>query len=251
MANVGTAGQGTTADARPHASARTVAIAPSILAADFRRLGEQVSDALAAGVRRIHIDVMDGQFVPNISMGALVVEALRPLAEPLGAVLEVHLMIVEPDRYLADFHRAGARAMTVHVEACPHLHRTVQAIRALDSQPGVGLNPATPIGALEEILPEIDVALVMSVNPGFGGQKFIASSIDKVARLRAMLVARGLDHVEIEVDGGVSADNIAALAEAGMTIAVAGSTVFNQRASVADSVSLLRSSCAAHGFATR
>ena len=164
---------------------RAIAIAPSILAADFRRLGEQVSDALAAGVRRIHIDVMDGRFVPNISMGALVVEALRPLAEPLGAVLEVHLMIEEPDRYLADFHRAGARAMTVHVEACPHLHRTVQSIRALDAQPGVGLNPATPLGTLDEILPDIDVALIMSVNPGFGGQKFIASSIEKVARLRA------------------------------------------------------------------
>jgi ribulose-phosphate 3-epimerase len=247
VANVGRGEQGANAG-QITPGTRAVAIAPSILAADFRRLGEQVSDALAAGVRRIHIDVMDGRFVPNISMGALVVEALRPLAEPLGAVLEVHLMIVEPDRYLADFHRAGARAMTVHVEACPHLHRTVQNIRALDSQPGVGLNPATPIGTLDEILPDIDVALIMSVNPGFGGQKFIASSIDKVARLRRTLIERGLDHVDIEVDGGVSADNIAALAEAGMTIAVAGSTVFNARASVADSVSLLRTSCAAHGF---
>ena len=244
-------GAGEQPSAAVQAGARALAIAPSILAADFRRLGEQVEGALAAGVRRIHIDVMDGRFVPNISMGPLVVEALRPLAEPFDAVLEVHLMIVEPDRYLADFQRAGARAMTVHVEACPHLHRTVQTIRALDAQPGVGLNPATPIGTLEDILPEIDVVLVMSVNPGFGGQKFIASSIDKVARLRAMLVARGLDRVDIEVDGGVSADNIAALAEAGMTIAVAGSTVFNARATVAESVSLLRSSCAAHGFTAR
>jgi len=239
-------GAAAAADAR-----RAVAIAPSILAADFLRLGEQVSDAIEAGVRRIHVDVMDGRFVPNISMGALVVEALRPLAEPTGTVLEVHLMILEPDRYLADFHRAGARAMTVHVEACPHLHRTVQSIRALDSQPGVGLNPATPIGALDEILPDIDVALVMSVNPGFGGQKFIASSVDKVRRLRRRLVERGLGRVEIEVDGGVGPDNIAALAEAGMTIAVAGSSVFNPRAPVAESVSLLRSSCAAAGFATR
>ncbi len=230
--------------------ARAIAIAPSILAADFRRLGEQVSDALAAGVRRIHIDVMDGRFVPNISMGPLVVEALRPLAEACGAVLEVHLMIVEPDRYLADFHRAGARAMTVHVEACPHLHRTVHAIRALDAQPGVGVNPATPLGTLEDILTEIDVALVMSVNPGFGGQKFIPATIDKVARLRRTLQQRGLDRVDIEVDGGVSAENIAELAAAGMTIAVAGSTVFNARASVADSVSLLRASCAAGGFAS-
>lgn len=230
---------------------RAVAIAPSILAADFRRLGEQVSDAIAAGVRRIHIDVMDGRFVPNISMGPLVVEALRPIAEPTGTVLEVHLMIVEPDRYLKDFHRAGARAMTVHVEACPHLHRTVQVIRSLDSQPGVGLNPATPLGALDEILPEIDVALVMSVNPGFGGQPFIASSVDKVARLRRRLRERGLDRVEIEVDGGVGPDNVARLAEAGMTIAVAGSSLFNDRASVADNVGLLRASCAAAGFATR
>jgi ribulose-phosphate 3-epimerase len=247
VTNVGAGGEASA----PPASARSVVIAPSILAADFRRLGDQVSDALAAGVRRIHIDVMDGRFVPNISMGPLVVEALRPLAEPFAAVLEVHLMIVEPERYLADFHRAGARAMTVHVEACPHLHRTVHAIRALDAQPGVGLNPATPIGALDEILPDIDVALVMSVDPGFGGQKFIASSIDKVARLRARLIERGLDRVDIEVDGGVSADNIAALADAGMTIAVAGSTVFNARAPVADSLSLLRSSCAAAGFVAR
>lgn len=250
MANVGQPGHNPSA-VQGVPGARAVAIAPSILAADFLRLGEQVSDALAAGVRRIHIDVMDGRFVPNISMGGLVVEALRPLAESHGAVLEVHLMIVEPDRYLVDFHRAGARAMTVHVEACPHLHRTVQRIRDLDAQPGVGLNPATPIGLLDEILPEIDVALIMSVNPGFGGQKFIASSIDKVARLRRRLVQRGLDRVDIEVDGGVSADNIGALAEAGMTIAVAGSTVFNAKASVADSVNLLRSSCAASGFATR
>jgi ribulose-phosphate 3-epimerase len=242
--------QGTQTTREASGGARAIAIAPSILAADFRRLGEQVSDALAAGVRRIHVDVMDGRFVPNISMGPLVVEALRPLAEASGAVLEVHLMIVEPDRYLADFHRAGARAMTVHVEACPHLHRTVHSIRALGAQPGVGVNPATPLIALEDILTEIDVALVMSVNPGFGGQKFIPATIDKVARLRRTLVERGLDRVEIEVDGGVSAENIADLAAAGMTIAVAGSTVFNARASVGESVSLLRSSCAARGFAT-
>lgn len=230
---------------------RAVAIAPSILAADFRRLGEQVSDALAAGVRHIHVDVMDGRFVPNISMGPLVVEALRPLVEPLGGVLEVHLMIVEPDRYLADFRHAGANAMTVHVEACPHLHRTVRAIRALEARPGVGLNPATPIATLDDILPDIDVALVMSVDPGFGGQKFINSSIDKVARLRAGLVERGLERIDIEVDGGVSAENLTALAEAGMTIAVAGSSVFNAKASVGESIGLLRSACAARGFATR
>ncbi len=222
-----------------------VVIAPSILAADFRRLGAQVEEALAAGVRRIHVDVMDGHFVPNISMGPLVVEALRPLAERSGAMLEVHLMIEAPDRYLADFARAGAGAMTVHVEACPHLHRTVGAIRELSAQPGVALNPATPLGALDEILPDIDVALIMSVNPGFGGQAFIASSIDKVRRLRTTLRQRNLDHIEIEVDGGVGPKNIRALAEAGMTIAVAGSTVFNDRASVGDSIRVLRAACAA------
>ncbi len=222
-----------------------VVIAPSILAADFRRLGEQVSDALAAGVRHIHVDVMDGMFVPNISMGPLVVEALRPLAEPLGATLEVHLMIERPDRFLSEFSRAGANAMTVHVEACPHLHRTVGAIRELRAKPGVALNPATPLIALDEILPDIDVALIMSVNPGFGGQPFIASSIDKVRRLRTTLRERGLDHVDIEVDGGVGAKNIRQLADAGMTIAVAGSTVFNEKQSVADSITVLRTACAA------
>jgi ribulose-phosphate 3-epimerase len=223
----------------------SVEIAPSILSADFRRLGAQVEDALAAGVHRIHVDVMDGHFVPNISMGPLVVEALRPLAERHGAVLEVHLMIEEPDRYLGDFARAGATAMTVHVEACPHLHRTVHHVRSLGAQPGVGVNPATPLAALDEILPDIDVALVMSVDPGFGGQRFIAASVDKVARLRRTLVARGLERIEIELDGGVDADNIAALAEAGMTIAVAGSSIFNDRAAVGENIRVLRAACGA------
>jgi len=222
-----------------------VEIAPSILAANFLRLGEQVGDALAAGVRRLHVDVMDGHFVPNISMGPLIVAALRPLAERAGAVIEVHLMIEEPDRYLDDFARAGARAMTVHVETCPHLHRTVQAIRGLASQPGVALNPATPLGALDEILPAIDVALVMSVNPGFGGQAFIPSTVDKVARLRALLVRRGLERIAIEVDGGVGPENAAALAAAGMTIAVAGTSIFAADGAVGERVRVLRAACAA------
>jgi ribulose-phosphate 3-epimerase len=224
---------------------KAVQIAPSILAADFRRLGEQVSECLAAGVRRIHIDVMDGHFVPNITMGPLVVEALRPLAQQAGAVLEVHLMIEQPDRYLGDFSRAGATAMTVHFEACPHVHRTVHNIRTLNAQPGVALNPATPLVLLDDILPEIDVALLMSVDPGFGGQKFIAATVDKVARLREILVRRALERVEIEVDGGVGEGNIAELARAGMTIAVAGTSVFNDRKSVTESIRVLRTACAA------
>src|SRR5438552_12408064 len=168
-----------------------VKLAPSILAADFARLGAQVAEAEQAGADRIHVDVMDGHFVPNLSMGPLVVAALRPLAERAGAVLEVHLMIAEPDRFLDAFSHAGATAMTVHVEACPHLHRTVNAIRRLAAQPGVALNPATPLAALEEILPDVDVVLVMSVDPGFGGQAFIPATIGKVARLRAELVRRG------------------------------------------------------------
>jgi ribulose-phosphate 3-epimerase len=224
---------------------RPVQIAPSILTADFSRLGEQVAESLQAGVRRIHIDVMDGHFVPNITMGPLVVEALRPLAQRFGAMMEVHLMIEEPDRYLGDFSRAGADAMTVHLEACPHLHRTVHNIRTLKAQPGVALNPATPLVLLDDILPEIDVALLMSVDPGFGGQKFITSTIDKVARLRKILIGRGLERIEIEVDGGVGESNIAELARAGMTIAVAGTSVFNGHSSVTESIRVLQTACAA------
>jgi ribulose-phosphate 3-epimerase len=227
------------------APAAAVEIAPSILAADFRRLGAQVEEALAAGVRRLHVDVMDGHFVPNISMGPLVVTALRPLAEAAGALLEVHLMITDPDRYLGAFARAGAGAMTVHVEACPHLHRTIAAIRGVAAVPGVALNPATPLAALDEILPDVEVALVMSVDPGFGGQPFIPASVAKVARLRATLRARGLEHVAIEVDGGVDPANAGALAAAGMTIAVAGTAVFNASTSVAEGIRVLRAACAA------
>jgi ribulose-phosphate 3-epimerase len=221
----------------------TVAIAPSILAADPLRLRAQVEEALAAGCRRLHVDVMDGRFVPNLTLGTPVVEALRPLAERAGAVLEVHLMIEDPDRHLAAFHRAGAGAMTVHVEACPQLHRTVTAIRGLGASPGVGVNPATPIAALDEIVAEIDVALVMSVDPGFGGQPFIEASVDKVARLRKMLDGRGLGRVDIEVDGGVGPANAGRLAAAGMTIAVAGTSVFGTGA-VGENVRVLRAACA-------
>jgi ribulose-phosphate 3-epimerase len=214
-------------------------IAPSILAADFARLGEQVRAALEAGARIIHVDVMDGRFVPNISMGPQVVKALRPLADEFGARVETHLMIVEPERYLGDFAKAGTDMLIVHVETCPHLNRTVQQIRELGVRPAVTLNPATPLGLLEEILPDVEQVLVMTVNPGFGGQEFIPSSLDKIARLRDTLARRGLAHVAIEVDGGIHAGTIADVARAGATIAVAGSAVFSQKATVAENMRAL------------
>jgi ribulose-phosphate 3-epimerase len=222
----------------------SVEIAPSVLSADPLRLGAQVEEVLATGCRRLHVDVTDGHFVPSLTLGTPVVEALAPLAARAGAVLEVHLMIEEPDRHLDAFHRAGAGAMTVHVEACRHVHRTVAAIRGLGASPGVGLSPATPIGALEEIAPEIDVALVMAVDPGYGGQRFIEASVDKVARLRASLRARGLDRVDIEVDGGVGPQNAGRLAAAGMTIAVAGTAIF-RKGTVGENVRVLRAACGA------
>ena len=206
-----------------------IEIAPSILAADFARLGAQVQEALDAGARRIHVDVMDGRFVPNISVGALVVAALRPQVQAAGGTLDVHLMILEPERYLEDFARAGAGALTVHVEAAGHLHRTVQAVRAMGVGAGVALNPATPLGALEEILPLLDQVLLMSVDPGFGGQGFIPGSVDKIARLRRLLDERGLEGVDLAVDGGIGEETIGAVARAGATVAVAGSAVFARR----------------------
>jgi len=214
-----------------------VKIAPSILSADFSRLGEHVQEAEAAGADWIHVDVMDGHFVPNITIGPLVVRALRPITK---LPLDVHLMIENPNRYVADFAGAGADWITVHVETCPHLHRTIQQIRELGCKPGVTLNPATPLSTLEEILPDVDLVLIMSVNPGFGGQSYIPGSTAKIARLRRMLDNIG-SNAEIEVDGGVNTETIAEVAGAGATVLVAGSAVFNDKASVAENIQQLRS----------
>jgi ribulose-phosphate 3-epimerase len=214
-------------------------LAPSILSADFGRLEAHAREALGAGADWLHVDVMDGHFVPNLTIGPLGVEALRPLAQATGAVLDVHLMIERPERYLEAFARAGAGILTVHVEACPHLHRTVQQIRELGVRPGVTLNPATPLTTLEEILPDVDLVLVMSVNPGFGGQAYIPHSTAKIRRLRRMLDAIG-SPAYLEVDGGVRADNVLEVVRAGATVVVAGSAVFGGPGTVAANVAALR-----------
>jgi ribulose-phosphate 3-epimerase len=197
-------------------------IAPSILSADFTRLKEEIAAAEAAGADWIHADVMDGHFVPNITFGPLVVEAVRRVT---GLPIDVHLMIHDPDRYIGDFAKAGATFISVHAETCLHLHRTVQLIRDSGSRPGVVLNPATPIETLRWILEYLDFVLVMSVNPGFGGQAFIPNSIAKIAGLRRMIAEMGLQTL-IEVDGGVSPQTIAGIAAAGADVFVAGSAIF-------------------------
>jgi ribulose-phosphate 3-epimerase len=214
-----------------------VKLCPSILSADFSRLGEQVKEAEVAGVEWIHVDVMDNNFVPNLTIGPLIVQALRPVTT---LPLDVHLMMERPESLIPAFAKAGADIITVHVETCPHLHSTVQQIKALGVKAGVTLNPATPLSALEEILPYIDLALIMSVNPGFGGQSYIPASTAKIARLRKMLDERDLSRVELEVDGGVKAHNAAEIIAAGATVLVAGSAIFNQTASIAKNVATLR-----------
>lgn len=211
-------------------------LAPSIIAADFARLAAQVQEAEAAGADWLHVDVMDGHFVPNITIGPFIVETLHMITR---LPLDVHLMIAEPDRYIEDFVQAGAHTLTVHVEAAAHLHRTIARIKDSGVRAGVALNPATPPSVLEEVLPELDLVLVMSVNPGFSGQQFIKASTYKVERVRRMLNMIG-SRADLEVDGGVNASNAAALVEAGANVLVAASAVFNPHASIAANLHRLR-----------
>ena len=215
-----------------------IVIEASILSADFARLGEQAREAEAAGVDAIQVDVMDGRFVPDITFGPGVVRALRPL---VSLPLDVHLMIVEPERHLVAFADAGADRLIVHQETCPHLHRVLQYVRELKIAVGVAINPGTPLSVLEEVLHLADLIQVMTVNPGWGGQPFLHSQLDKIRRLRRMLDERGLD-TPIAVDGGIDTTTAPLVVDAGATVLIAGSSVYNDKASVAENVAALRAS---------
>ncbi|MCJ7743149.1 MAG: ribulose-phosphate 3-epimerase [Dehalococcoidales bacterium] len=215
-----------------------VKIAPSILSADFARLGEQVAEATKAGADYIHVDVMDGRFVPNLTIGAPVVAAIRA---GTSLPLDVHLMIAAPEQHIKHFVNAGANIVTVHIEASPHIHRVIQIIKDFGVKTGIALNPGTPIETLGEILPSVDLVLVMTVNPGFGGQTFIEGMVEKIARMRAELDRRGLT-AELEVDGGINAKNAPRVVQAGATVLVAGAAIFNSSQTVAQALKKIRES---------
>lgn len=203
----------------------TVKIAPSILSADFAKLGSEINEVAAGGADLIHVDVMDGHFVPNITIGPLIVDAIRPHT---ALPLDVHLMIEQPEKYVADFVKAGADIITVHQEAAVHLHRVVHQIKELGVKVGVALNPSTPIHTLEHIITDLDMVVLMTVNPGFGGQKFITTVLNKIAQLRQWTTELGLNYFDIEIDGGINTDTAKEVVDAGANILVAGSAVFGK-----------------------
>ena len=215
-----------------------IKIAPSILSADFARLGEQVAEATGAGADLIHVDVMDGHFVPQITIGALVVSAIRKYTT---LPLDVHLMIESPEEQIAQFAKAGADIITVHIEPCAHIHRVIQMIKATGVKAGISLNPATSLSMLDEILSEVDLVLVMTVNPGFGGQTFIENTLDKIIRLRAEIDRRKLN-IELEVDGGINTKTAPLVVKCGATALVAGAAIFNSGESIDEAIKKLRQS---------
>jgi ribulose-phosphate 3-epimerase len=213
-----------------------VKIAPSILSADFARLGEQIDEAARAWADYIHVDVMDGHFVPNITIGAPVVAAIRPLT---SLPLDVHLMIERPERFIADFVKAGADILTVHVEASPHCKSTIKAIKELGVRAGVSLNPATPLSAADEVIHDVDLVLIMSVNPGFGGQPFIPETLPRIERMRTMIDNRK-PGIELEVDGGINAENAPDIVAAGADVLVAGNSIFGAEDGISGAMQRLR-----------